>query len=125
MRVDPANGVVEVGGIVLAGTMQRTPASHRGDVPAGAPRLRRARLPQVRVEVRLPQRALRGWPRPGSGSPTRAGSATRWSTRAATATPTGSRSPTTSGRGPRRPRGLAGPGELRRVRRPTSSAAGT
>jgi RimJ/RimL family protein N-acetyltransferase len=27
MRVDPANGVVEVGGIVLAGTMQRTPAS--------------------------------------------------------------------------------------------------
>ena len=27
MRVDPANGVVEVGGIVLASTMQRTPAS--------------------------------------------------------------------------------------------------
>ena len=48
----------------------------RGDVPDGAPRLRRPRLPALRVEVRRPQRAVAARPR-GSGSATRAPSAMR------------------------------------------------
>ena len=51
-------GVIEVGHIAYSPRLQRTRGGDRGHVPDDAPRLRRARLPPLRVEVRRAQRAL-------------------------------------------------------------------
>ena len=58
MRVDPAHGSAEVGAILYGRSLRRTRARDRGDPPARAVPLRRPRLPPVRVEARLPQRAV-------------------------------------------------------------------
>ena len=71
---------------------------HRGDVPDDGARVRRARLPALRVEVRRAQRALARGGGAARASSTRACSGRRSSTRAATATPPGSRSSTANGR---------------------------
>ncbi len=63
----------------------------RGDVPDDAPRLRRARLSPLRMEVRCPERAPRAALRSGSAIATRASSARPRCTKAATATPPGIR----------------------------------
>ena len=58
MRMDPANGVIEVGNILLAPVAA---AHHRSDgshVPDGAPCLRRPGLSPLRVEVQREERAF-------------------------------------------------------------------
>ena len=70
----------------------------RGHVPDDGARVRRARLPALRVEVRLLRMRRRGRRRCGWASSTRGCSGRRWSTRAATATPAGSPSSTANGR---------------------------
>ena len=95
-RSTTANGSAEVGTSPTA-ALQRTTAATEAMYLMGA-RLRRPRLPALRVEVRLPQRAL-----PARGRTARLHlrgqlPAAPWSTRAATGTPPGSPSPTASGR---------------------------
>ena len=54
------------------------PRRDGGDVPDDATRLRRARLPPLRVEMRQPERAVAARRRSGSASASRASSARRW-----------------------------------------------
>ena len=89
------------------------PGRHRGDPPPDAPRLRRPRLPAVRVEVRLAQRAVAA-----------GGGAARLPLRGALPAPHGDQGPQprhglvlghrcgVAGR-TRGARGVAGPGQLR------------
>ena len=99
LRIDPANGVIEVGHLHFSPRPGAAPAAHRGDGPDDGPRLRRARLPPLRVEVRQPSTRPRARRPCATASPSRASSATPSWSRAAPATPPGSRSPTPSGRG--------------------------
>ena len=103
MRIDPAMGSIEVGGIAFGRQLQRS----RAATEAMALLMRHVfddlgfrRYEWKCDSLNAPVTACRA---AGSASSGRAGSATRWSTRAATATPTGSRSPTSSGRACARP----------------------
>ena len=59
LRIDAADGVVEVGHIAYSPRLQRTRGRDRGDVPDDAAGFD-ARLPALRVEVRCAQRAVAG-----------------------------------------------------------------
>jgi RimJ/RimL family protein N-acetyltransferase len=58
MRIDPANGVIEIGHIYWGPLMQRKPAATEAHYPVHAAHLRRSRLPALGVEVQQPQRAV-------------------------------------------------------------------
>ena len=117
MRIEPAMGVIEVGNIAYSPAAPTHAGGHRGDVFDDAARVRRARLPALRVEMRQPERALARGGRCGWASATRACSGRDASTRAATATPPGTRSSTRNGRPSRS-------GSKRGSTRPTSTPTG-
>ena len=124
MRVDPDNGVVEVGGILLARSLQRTPASteamyllahHVFDAlgyrryewkcdSLNEPSRGRGRAAGLHLRGPVPQRRRLQGPQP------RHRLVLDHRRRVAA--------------GPGRPRGLAGPGQLRRVRSPAHVAVG-
>ena len=58
MRMVPAFGVIEIGHIWFGAALQRTTGGDRGDLPARTARVRRARLPPARMEVRRAERRL-------------------------------------------------------------------
>ena len=58
MRMDPANGVIEVGNILLAPSLQRTIAATEAMYLMCPPRIRGSWVPPLRVEVQRRQRAL-------------------------------------------------------------------
>ena len=98
MRIDPANGVIEIGNIYL-GTAGRAQAGRDGSaVPVRQIRLRRTRLPPLRVEVQQPQRAVQARRASASAFNSRAFSASIWWSRAKTAIRRGIRSSTRNGR---------------------------
>ena len=76
MRIEPAHRVIEVGNILYHAGAAAHARRHGGHVPDGRLRLRRPRLPALRVEVQRPQRALASAPPCASASPSRASSAT-------------------------------------------------
>ena len=67
MRIDPATGQVEIAGVLYARRLQRTRAATEAIHLLMRLRVRRPRLPPVRVEVRQPQRAVAARGRAGSG----------------------------------------------------------
>ena len=58
LRIEPEHGCIEIGHIWFGAGAAADAGGDRGDLPAGAPRLRRPRQPPARVEVRRRQRAL-------------------------------------------------------------------
>ena len=58
MRMDPANGVIEVGNILLAPSLQRTTAATEAMYLMARHVFRRSGLPPLRVEVQRKERAL-------------------------------------------------------------------
>ena len=72
LRIEPADGSIEVGHIDYSPAPAAHAGGHRGDVPDDAPGVRRARLPPLRVEVRRAQRAVAGRGRSGWASASRA-----------------------------------------------------
>jgi hypothetical protein len=57
LNINPAAGSIEVGAIAYASAAEET-RRHRGDVPDDAARVRRARLPPLRMEVQFAERAV-------------------------------------------------------------------
>ena len=55
LRIDNANGVIETGHILFSPRLARTRRRHRGHLSAGPPRLRRARLSPLRMEMQQRQ----------------------------------------------------------------------
>ena len=98
MRIDPANGVDRDRQHLLGAADVAQAGRDRGAVPVHAIRLRRSRLPPLRVEVQQPQRAVEARGASASASRSRACSASTWSSRARTATRPGIRSSTRNGR---------------------------
>ena len=60
MRVDPANGSIEIGAVVFGAPLVRTVGVDRGAAAADGARVRRPRLPAAGVEVQRAQRPLAG-----------------------------------------------------------------
>ena len=75
MEIRPAMRVIEMGNIVYTPAAAAHARRHRSAVPDGALRLRRARLPALRVEMQRAQRAVAAGGASGSASPSRASSA--------------------------------------------------
>ena len=98
MRLDAANGVIEIGHIWMSPALAANPRGDRRHLPDDAPRLRRSGRPAARMEMRFASTRPRARRRSASASPSRAFSASISSSRAATATPPGFRSSTRNGR---------------------------
>ncbi len=58
MRIDPTNGVIEIGNILWGPLIARKPAATEAQFLFAQIYLRRSRLPPLRVEVQQPQRAV-------------------------------------------------------------------
>jgi RimJ/RimL family protein N-acetyltransferase len=97
MRIDPAQGVVEVGNILLSPRLQRTTAATEAMYLMARHVFDDLGLSPLRVEMQCAQRAQPPRRPALTDSPSKASSASTWSSRARTATPPGSPCSTTNG----------------------------